>query len=125
MDSLFVSDRKVRLRMRLDKYLKVSRLIKRRPVANEACNAGRIMVNGKVAKASVNVKPGDILEIAFGDKTMKVEVVSLEETYKKMRQKNCTRFCRVDSKRKTFFIYLLSSDEGGLFYGRKRNKRSS
>lgn len=83
MDSLFVSDRKVRLRMRLDKYLKVSRLIKRRPVANEACNAGRIMVNGKVAKASVNVKPGDILEIAFGDKTMKVEVVSLEETYKK------------------------------------------
>lgn len=83
MDSLFVSDRKVRLRMRLDKYLKVSRLIKRRPVANEACNAGRIMVNGKVAKASVNVKIGDILEIAFGDKTMKVEVVSLEETYKK------------------------------------------
>lgn len=87
MDSLFVSDKKVRLRMRLDKYLKVSRLIKRRPVANEACNAGRIMVNGKVAKASVNVKPGDILEIAFGDKTMKVEVVSLEETYKKEEAK--------------------------------------
>ncbi len=69
--------------MRLDKYLKVSRLIKRRPVANEACDAGRIVVNGKVAKASLNVKIGDIIEIAFGDKTMKVEVLSLEETYKK------------------------------------------
>ncbi len=69
--------------MRLDKYLKVSRLIKRRPVANEACDAGRIVVNGKVAKASLSVKIGDIIEIAFGDKTMKVEVLSLEETYKK------------------------------------------
>lgn len=69
--------------MRLDKYLKVSRLIKRRPVANEACDAGRIVVNGKVAKASLSVKVGDIIEIAFGDKTMKVEVLSLEETYKK------------------------------------------
>lgn len=69
--------------MRLDKYLKISRLIKRRPVANEACDAGRITVNGKVAKASLNVKIGDIIEIAFGDKTMKVEVLSLEETYKK------------------------------------------
>ena len=69
--------------MRLDKYLKVSRLIKRRPVANEACDAGRIIVNGKVAKASLNVKIGDIIEIAIGDKTMKVEVRSLEETYKK------------------------------------------
>lgn len=69
--------------MRLDKYLKVSRLIKRRPVANEACDAGRITVNGKVAKASLHVKIGDVIEIAFGDKTMKVEVLSLEETYKK------------------------------------------
>ena len=50
--------------MRLDKYLKVSRLIKRRPVANEACDAGRILVNDKVAKASLNVKPGDVIEIA-------------------------------------------------------------
>ena len=56
--------------MRLDKYLKVSRLIKRRPVANEACDAGRITVNGKVAKASLNVKPGDIIEISFGDKML-------------------------------------------------------
>ncbi|MBQ1994174.1 MAG: RNA-binding S4 domain-containing protein [Lachnospiraceae bacterium] len=69
--------------MRLDKYLKVSRLIKRRPVANEACDAGRITVNGKVAKASLNVKIGDIIEIGFGDKQVKVEVLSLEETYKK------------------------------------------
>lgn len=69
--------------MRLDKYLKVSRLIKRRPVANEACDAGRITVNGKVAKASLNVKIGDIIEITFGDKTVKVEVLSIEETYKK------------------------------------------
>ena len=65
------------------KYLKVSRLIKRRPVANEACDAGRITVNGKVAKASLNVKPGDIIEISFGDKQVKVEVLSIEETYNK------------------------------------------
>ena len=64
--------------MRLDKYLKVSRLIKRRPVANEACDAGRIQ-----AKASLNVKVGDIIEITFGDKVVKVEVLSIEETYKK------------------------------------------
>ena len=69
--------------MRLDNYLKVSRLIKRRPVANEACDAGRISVNGKKAKASLNVKIGDIIEIGFGDKLVKVEVLSLEETYKK------------------------------------------
>ena len=69
--------------MRLDKYLKVSRLIKRRTVANEACDAGRILVNGKVAKASVQVKPGDTIEIQFGNRNTKVEVVSIEETYKK------------------------------------------
>ena len=55
--------------MRLDKYLKVSRLIKRRTVANEACDAGRVFVNDKPAKASVNVKPGDIIEIQFGNKS--------------------------------------------------------
>ena len=71
----------MRYSMRLDKYLKVSRLIKRRPVANEACDAGRITVNGKGAKASLNVKPGDIIEISFGDKQVKVEVLSIEETY--------------------------------------------
>ena len=73
--------------MRLDKYLKVSRLIKRRPVANEACDAGRITVNGKVAKASLNVKPGDVIEITFGDKAVKVEVLSVTETYKKEEAK--------------------------------------
>lgn len=69
--------------MRLDKYLKVSRLIKRRTVANEACDAGRVMVNGKVAKASVNIKVGDIIEIQFGEKTVKVEVLDVQETMKK------------------------------------------
>ena len=73
--------------MRLDKYLKVSRLIKRRPVANEACDAGRITVNRKVAKASLNVKVGDVIEISFGDKLVKVEVLSVEETYKKEEAK--------------------------------------
>ena len=70
-------------RMRLDKYLKVSRLIKRRTVANEACDAGRITINGKVAKASAKVKPGDVIEIQFGNRNTKVEVLSVEETYKK------------------------------------------
>ena len=69
--------------MRLDKFLKVSRLIKRRTVANEACDAGRVMVNGKVAKATVNVKVGDIIEIQFGQKTVKVRVLELLETTKK------------------------------------------
>ena len=77
--------------MRLDKYLKVSRLIKRRPVANEACDAGRIQVNGKVAKASLNIKVGDIIEITFGDKVVKVEVLSIEETYKKGEAKELYR----------------------------------
>ena len=69
--------------MRLDKFLKVSRLIKRRTVANEACDAGRVLVNGTVAKASVKVKQGDIIEIQFGTKTVKVEVLELKETTKK------------------------------------------
>lgn len=69
--------------MRLDKFLKISRLIKRRTVANEACDAGRVMINGKVAKASVNVKVGDIIEIQFGEKTVKVEVLDIQETMKK------------------------------------------
>lgn len=65
--------------MRLDKYLKVSRLIKRRTVASEACDASRIVVNGKPAKASYQVKVGDEIEIAFGQRTLKVEVVSVLE----------------------------------------------
>ena len=78
--------------MRLDKYLKVSRLIKRRPVANEACDAGRILVNYKVAKASQNVKPGDIIQIQFGNKDTKVEVLSVEETYNKEEAKELYRY---------------------------------
>ena len=69
--------------MRLDKFLKVSRLIKRRTVANEACDAGRVMVNDKPAKASVNVKKGDIIEIQFGTKSVRVEVLDVQETVKK------------------------------------------
>ena len=69
--------------MRLDKYLKVSRLIKRRTVANEACDAGRILVNDKVAKASAQVRVGDIIEIQFGNRSTRVEVLRVEETYKK------------------------------------------
>lgn len=69
--------------MRLDKYLKISRLIKRRTVANEACDAGRVLVNGKVAKASVNIKVGDVIEIQFGEKSVKVEVLDVQETMKK------------------------------------------
>lgn len=69
--------------MRLDKFLKVSRLIKRRTVANEACDAGRVKVNDTVAKASTKVKPGDIIEIAFGNKTVRAEVLSLKDTTKK------------------------------------------
>lgn len=61
--------------MRLDKYLKVSRLIKRRTVANEACDAGRVLVNGRAARASYDVKPGDELEIQFGQKTVRLRVL--------------------------------------------------
>ena len=69
--------------MRLDKYLKVSRLIKRRTVANEACDAGRVMINDKPAKASAEVKVGDIIEIAFGQKAVKVRVLDIQDTTKK------------------------------------------
>ncbi len=69
--------------MRLDKYLKVSRLIKRRTVANEACDAGRVLVNDKPVKASYSVKAGDILEIMFGNKSVKVRVLDVQETVKK------------------------------------------
>ena len=69
--------------MRLDKYLKVSRLIKRRTVANEACDNGRISVNGKVVKASYDVKVGDKIEISLGARTVAVEVLVVAETVKK------------------------------------------
>ena len=69
--------------MRLDKYLKVSRLIKRRTIANEACDAGRVTINDKAAKAGAEVKPGDIIEIAFGNRTVKVRVKDVREVVRK------------------------------------------
>lgn len=69
--------------MRLDKYLKVSRLIKRRTVANEACDSDRVTVNGRPAKASYEVKAGDVLEIRFGQRTVKVEVLGVAEAVRK------------------------------------------
>ena len=78
--------------MRLDKFLKVSRLIKRRTVANEACDAGRVLVNDKPAKASLNVKAGDTIEIQFGTKTVKVEVLDIQETTKKEEAKDLFKY---------------------------------
>lgn len=69
--------------MRLDKYLKISRIIKRRTVANDACDAGRVTVNGKVAKAGLDIKIGDIIEITFGTNTAKYEVLSTQEVIRK------------------------------------------
>ena len=69
--------------MRLDKFLKVSRLIKRRTVANEACDTSRITVNGKIAKASYNVKIGDLITVTFGSKSLTVKVLMIKETTKK------------------------------------------
>lgn len=78
--------------MRLDKYLKVSRIIKRRTVANEACDAGRVLVNDKPAKASTNVKVGDILTIQFGNKDVCVEILDVQETVKKDDAKELFRY---------------------------------
>lgn len=78
--------------MRLDKYLKVSRLIKRRTVANEACDAGRVQVNGKVVKASYDVKVGDVIEIAFGNKAVKAEVTMIADTTKKEDAKEMYKY---------------------------------
>ena len=78
--------------MRLDKFLKVSRLIKRRTVANEACDAGRVLVNDKPAKASVSVKEGDVIEIQFGTRSVKVEVLDVQETVKKEEAKELYRY---------------------------------
>lgn len=78
--------------MRLDKYLKVSRLIKRRTVANEACDGGRVTVNGRVAKASAEVKEGDVIAISFGNKEVKVEVLDVQETVRKEEAKELFRY---------------------------------
>ena len=79
--------------MRIDKYLKVSRLIKRRTVASDACSAGRVKVNGLVVKASSAVKEGDVIEITFGNREVKVEVTMIKDTTKK-------------DEAKEMFIYL-------------------
>lgn len=78
--------------MRLDKFLKVSRLIKRRTVANEACDAGRVLVNDRLAKASAQVKAGDVLEIQFGSKSVRVEVLNVQETVKKEEAQELYRY---------------------------------
>ena len=78
--------------MRLDKFLKVSRLIKRRTVANEACDAGRVLVNGSVAKASTKVKAGDVIEIAFGTKNVKAVVLAIADTTKKEEAKDLFKY---------------------------------
>ena len=78
--------------MRLDKYLKVSRLIKRRTIANEACDAGRVLINDKPAKASTNVKIGDIITISFGNKEVKVEVLDVTETVRKEEAKDLFKY---------------------------------
>jgi len=80
--------------MRLDKFLKVSRLIKRRTVANEACDAGRVLVNGKTAKASLNVKNGDVLEIQFGNKTVKAEILDVKIPQRRMKLRSFSGICR-------------------------------
>lgn len=78
--------------MRLDKYLKVSRLIKRRTVANEACDSGRVLINGKPAKASANVNQGDVITIQFGNKDVNVEVLDVQETVKKEEAKELFKY---------------------------------
>ena len=80
------------IRMRIDKFLKVSRVIKRRTVANEACDGGRVMINDKPAKASANVKEGDIITIQFGNKEVKVEVLNVQETVRKEEAKELFRY---------------------------------
>ena len=78
--------------MRIDKFLKVSRIIKRRTIANEACDAGRVLINGKVAKASASVAVGDIIEIGFGTRSVKVEVLDVQETTKKDEAKDLFKY---------------------------------
>ncbi|HIW51231.1 MAG TPA: RNA-binding S4 domain-containing protein [Candidatus Blautia intestinavium] len=78
--------------MRLDKYLKISRLIKRRTVANDACDAGRVLINDKPAKASAQVKSGDVIEIQFGGKNVRVEVLEVKDTVRKEDAESMYRY---------------------------------
>ena len=81
--------------MRLDKYLKISRLIKRRTVANEACDNGRVTLNGRVARASAEVKPGDIIVISFGNRETRVEVLAVQENIRKEAAADLFRYLPV------------------------------
>ncbi|EPS48097.1 RNA-binding S4 domain-containing protein [Clostridium botulinum] len=85
--------------MRLDKFLKVSRIIKRRTVAKEACENERVFVNSKIAKPGTEVKEGDILEIQYANKTMKYEIISVLEHVKKKMLKICTKLYKFQNKR--------------------------
>ena len=78
--------------MRLDKFLKVSRVIKRRTVANEACDSGRVVINGKIAKASHDVKVGDIVEIKYGEKIIKFKITSIDTVVKKAEAAGMVEF---------------------------------
>mgnify|MGYP002588768862 CR=1 FL=1 len=92
MRAFFSNTRNTEEIMRLDKYLKVSRLIKRRTVANEACDAGRVLLNDKVARASAEVKAGDVITIQFGNKDVKVEVLTVQETVRKEEAKEMFQY---------------------------------
>ena len=104
--------------MRLDKYLKVSRLIKRRTVANEACDSGRVLINDKPAKASANVKEGDILTISFGNKEVKVEVLDVQETVKKRRSQRAVPLSVRKDIKQAAPSYTDRKYSRGCLYGR-------
>ena len=86
--------------MRLDKYLKVSRIIKRRTVANEACSGGRVSLNGKVGKPAAEVKEGDVLEIRFGNRVGKYRVLSIKETVRKENAQDMYQVLQEDAQTK-------------------------
>ena len=99
--------------MRLDKYLKISRLIKRRTVANEACDAGRVLVNGKPARASYDVKVDDVLELHLGERVLKAQVLSVTEYAKK---EEATSLYRIKDGFSTYTS--PETRKGGMVYGR-------
>ena len=96
--------------MRLDKYLKVSRLIKRRTVANDACDAGRVSVNGKAARASYDVKVGDVIEISFGNKAVKAEVLRVQETVKKEEAGEMFKYLPAQGAHMVWFLFCAKQE---------------
>lgn len=92
--------RKDAIIMRLDKFLKVSRIIKRRTVANEACSGGRVSINGKVAKPAADVKEGDELEIRFGNRVGKYKILSVKETVRKENAQDMYQVLEEDAQTK-------------------------